>query len=151
MQPLYLVLLTLTVLLPSTATAQAPGDTLPERVVERAYEAFNRHDAAAYMSFFAPRLTLESVRPDSLCQSRRTSREAEQGVLSKEFAPGGVFSTTKAVARRRFVAGPFVVEEQAIAGKDGGVVHLHIFEVKRGHIIREIDFDAYGPPIPPTR
>jgi hypothetical protein len=60
MHPLYLVLLTLTVLLPSTATAQAPGDTLPERVVERAYEAFNRHDAAAYMSFFAPRLTLEA-------------------------------------------------------------------------------------------
>jgi len=132
----WVLLLTLAVLSPIPAAAQATDDTLPERVVARAYDAFNRHDAAAYMSFFAPRLALESVRPDSLCQSRRTSREAEQEVLSKEFAPGGVFSTTKAVARHRFVAGPFVVEEQAIAGKDGGVVHLHIFEVKRGHIIR---------------
>jgi hypothetical protein len=144
------MLLTLLVFSPISVAAQAAHDTLPQRVVARAYDAFNRHDAAAYMSFFASRFAMESVRPDSLCQSTRTSREAERQRLAKEFAPGGVFNTTKAVARRSFVAGPFVVEEQEIAGKDGGVVHLHIFEVKNGHIIREIDFDAYGP-IPAAR
>jgi hypothetical protein len=89
MRPLYLVLLILVVLSPTTAAAQAPDDTLPERVVARSYEAFNPHDAAAYMSFFDPRFDMESVRPDSLCKSVRTSGEAEEQRLSKEFAGGG--------------------------------------------------------------
>ena len=50
----YVVLLTLAALSPATVVAQAANDTLPERVVARAYEAFNRHDAAAYFDAYGP-------------------------------------------------------------------------------------------------
>ena len=150
MRQLSLTLLALSVLA-STVAAQGEQDTLPENVVTRAYDAFNRHDAAAYMALFAPRIALESVRPDSMCGSIRTTREEEEARISHDFAAGGLFSTTQIVALHRLVAGPFVVDEQSVAGKEGGVVHLHVFEVKHGQIIREMDGEAYGPPIPPAR
>jgi hypothetical protein len=134
---------------PGPAAAQIADDTLPGRVVARAYEAFNRHDASAYMSLFAPRIDRETVWPDSLCGAVRTTREEEEQRLAKKFAPGGVYYLTRESARQQLVAGPFVVVEEVVADSTRGTIHLYLFEVRHGLITRTLAFDAYdrAPPL----
>jgi hypothetical protein len=54
--------------------AQAAADTLPERVISQAYDAFNRHDPAAFLSFFAP-VWYHTVLDDSAAAPRRQVRQ----------------------------------------------------------------------------
>ncbi|HEU5041575.1 MAG TPA: hypothetical protein VFT84_12170 [Gemmatimonadales bacterium] len=142
-------LLGLCLVSPSSALAQAAHDTLPEHVVANAYAAFNRGDAVAFTALFAPRHDQATVHPDSLCSSRRTTREEELERLTKAFGEGGVYQRTEEVPARQFVAGPFVVVEEVVRGPERGVVHLYIFEVRHGQIVRTLAFDAYGraPPL----
>jgi hypothetical protein len=142
-------LLAVNLALPALARAQVTEDTLPERVVAKAYAAFNRRDAAAFTALFAPRYDKATVLPDSLCSSRRTTREEELGRLAKALGEGGVLERTQEVPARQFVAGPFVVVEEVVRGPERGIVHLYIFEVRHGQIVRTIAFDAYdrAPPL----
>jgi hypothetical protein len=124
---------------PSVASAQAAADTLPERVVAQAYDAFNRHDAAAFFSFFAP-VWYHVVMEDTVAGPTRRAREDASRDLTQYWASGGTKPTVKVI--RRIVLGPYVVDEQARV--PGGTVHLDIFEVRRGKIVHEWESGPTG-------
>jgi hypothetical protein len=135
--------------IPAAALAQITADTLPEQVVAKAYAAFNRRDAVAFTALFGPRHDKVTVLPDSSCSSRRTTRAEELDRLTEAFSEGGVYQRTQEVPARQFVAGPFVVVEEVVRGPERGIVHLYIFEVRQGQIVRTLAFDAYdrAPPL----
>ncbi len=113
------------------AQAQTGSDTLPKQVVSRAYDAFNRHDPLAFLSFFAPvwyhRILADTAAPPT----RQVEDENIRDFLAmKEFATKPTIRVT-----RRMVVGPYVIDEQ-IRGPDGRR-HLDIFEVREGKIVQE--------------
>jgi hypothetical protein len=116
---------------PNAASAQAVADTLPERVVSQAYDAFNRHDPAAFFSFFAP-VWYYTAMADTTAGARQHIREDD----IREYTELGAFRSKPTIkVIRRLVVGPYVVDEQA-RGRDG-TVHLDIFEVRGGKIVHE--------------
>jgi hypothetical protein len=115
------------------AVAQSAADTLPEKVVDQAYEAFNRADAAGYYSFFAP-VSYHTTMEDTDRAPRRLDRDEAIRHLSQALADMKAFKP-KAKAARRIVLGAYVVDEQVISGP--GMVHLDIFEVRNGKIVHE--------------
>ena len=116
---------------PYAAWAQTAVDTMPERVVSQAYDAFNRRDPAAFLSFFAP-VWYYAALEDTAAGPRRHVREDD----IRDYTERGAFRTTPTIkVTRRIVIGPYVVDEQA-RGRDGTVV-LDIFEVRQGKIVRE--------------
>ena len=124
---------------PHAAATQVTADTLPERVVAQAYEAFNRADAAAFFSFFAP-TWYHSVMEDTLAAPSRSLREDSRRDLAHLWASGGTKPLIKVV--RRIVQGPYVVDEQI--REPGGTLHLDIFEVRNGKIVHEWESGPLG-------
>ena len=61
---------------PCDAWGQSPADTLPVRVIDSAYAAFNRHDPAAFLSHFADTWWY-SVLEDTAAAPRRNVRGDE--------------------------------------------------------------------------
>ena len=110
---------------------QAAADTLPERVVSQAYDAFNRHDPAAFLSFFAP-VWYHTVLEDTAAAPRRQVREENIRDYVAKDAFGNMPTITMT---RRMVVGPYVIDEQ-VRGRDR-TRHLDIFEVRQGKIVRE--------------
>jgi hypothetical protein len=124
---------------PYAAATQTAADTLPERVVAQAYDAFNRADAAAFFSFFAP-TWYHSVMEDTVAGPSRRVREDSSRDLTQHWANGGTKPTLKVV--RRLVLGPYVVDEQV--REPGGTLHLDIFEVRKGKIVHEWESGPSG-------
>jgi hypothetical protein len=120
------------VVTPYAAATQATADTLPERVVAQAYEAFNRADAQAFFSFFAP-TWYHSIMEDTVAAPRRRAREDSRRDLTHLWASGGTKPIIKVV--RRIVQGPYVVDEQI--REPGSTLHLDIFEIRNGKIVHE--------------
>lgn len=116
------------------AGAQRAADTLPERVVQRAYQAFNRADAAAFYSFFAPLWYHSGMEDSSLAATRRTREDAARE-LAQWWATGG--NRTAVRMLHRIVVGPYVVDEQAVMLPGSRDLHLDIFEVRHGKIVHE--------------
>jgi hypothetical protein len=123
---------------PAAAGAQAAADTLPERVVERTYDAVNRCDAAAYGSFFAP-VHYHSIMVDT---TRVATRQSRDGVIR---ALPHYCKSPKVRFKmiRRIVLGPYVVDEQDVV--EQGAAHLDIFEVRKGKIVHEWESDLFPP------
>jgi hypothetical protein len=124
---------------PYAAAMQATADTLPERVVAQAYEAFNRADAAAFFSFFAP-TWYHSVMEDTVAAPSRRIREDSKRDLEHLWARGGTKPKIKVV--RRIVQGPYIVDEQV--REPGGTMHLDIFEIRNGTIVHEWESGPLG-------
>jgi hypothetical protein len=123
---------------PAAAGAQAAADTLPERVVERTYDAVNRCDAAAYGSFFAP-VHYHSKMVDTTEVAERQSRDGVIRALPHYCkSPKVRFKMI-----RRIVLGPYVVDEQDVV--EQGAAHLDIFEVRKGMIVHEWESDLFPP------
>ncbi|MFL5496522.1 MAG: hypothetical protein ACJ8DC_19215 [Gemmatimonadales bacterium] len=123
---------------PAAAGAQAAADTLPERVVERTYDAVNRCDAAAYGSFFAP-VHYHSKMVDTTEVAERQSRDGVIRALPDYCkSPKVRFKMI-----RRIVLGPYVVDEQDVV--EQGAAHLDIFEVRKGKIVHEWESDLFPP------
>ena len=118
---------------PAAAGAQAAADTLPERVVDRTYDAINRCDVAAFNSLFAP-VVYGSAMEDSTVAPRRRSAQD----LSWCKTPKVRFKMI-----RRIVLGPYVVDEQDVV--EQGKAHLDIFEVRKGKIVHEWESDLFPP------
>jgi hypothetical protein len=111
--------------------AQAAADTLPERVVSQAYNAFNRHDPVAFLSYFAP-VWHSTVLEDTTAAPKRQVREEN----IRDYVAVNAFATKPTITvARRMVVGPYVIDEQ-VRGPDGNR-HLDIFEVRKGKIVRE--------------
>jgi hypothetical protein len=111
--------------------AQAAADTLPERVISQAYDAFNRHDPAAFLSFFAP-VWYHTVLDDSAAAPRRQVRQEN----IRDYVARDAFGNKPTIAvTRRMVVGPYVIDEQ-VRGRDR-TRRLDIFEVRQGKIVRE--------------
>ena len=70
------------------AYAQAASDTLPKRVISQAYDAFNRHDPVAFLSFFAP-VWYHTVLEDTAAAPRRQIRDEN----IRDFLAMKVFAT----------------------------------------------------------
>jgi hypothetical protein len=116
--------------LPSSAGAQAAADTLPERVVDRIYDAINRCDTAAMGLHFAP-VWYHAALEDTTAAPRRVNREEwVRDVLQWCHPPKLRFKMI-----HRIVMGPYVVDEQAVV--DRGGVHLDMFEVRNGKVVHE--------------
>ena len=136
MRWVFTVFLAGTATLPGTAGAQAAADTLPERVVERTYEAVNRCDAAAYGSFFAP-VHYHSKMVDTTQVAERQSRD---GVI-RDLPHWCKSPKVRFKMIRRIVLGPYVVDEQDVI--EQGAAHLDIFEVRKGKIVHEWESDLF--------
>jgi hypothetical protein len=120
--------------LPAAAGAQAAVDTLPERVVDRVYEAINRCDVAAFNSLFAPVVYGSAMEDSTVAPRRRTAQD-----ISGWCKPPKV----RFKMIRRIVLGPYVVDEQDVV--EQGKAHLDIFEVRKGKIVHEWESDLFPP------
>jgi hypothetical protein len=113
------------------AYAQAASDTLPKRVISQAYDAFNRHDPVAFLSFFAP-VWYHTVLEDTAAAPRRQIRDEN----IRDFLAMKVFATKPTITvTRRMAVGPYVIDEQ-MRGPNRSR-HLDIFEVRQGKIVQE--------------
>jgi hypothetical protein len=139
----YAVVISIVLTAPPLAWAQAADDTLPERVVTRAYDAFNRHDASGFSSLLAPQSSAVTILPDSGCSARTRMRDDELSRLSAALAEGGVYANTTETPLRTFAAGPYVIVEESVRGSQRETIHLYIFEVRNGYITRTLAFDAH--------
>lgn len=126
--------LTVATVLPRVASAQTAADTLPERVVDRVYEAINRCDVAAFNSLFAPVVYGSAMEDSTLAPRRRAAQD-----ISGWCKPPKV--RFKMV--HRIVLGPYVVDEQAVVER--GASHLDIFEVRGGKVVHEWESDLFPP------
>jgi hypothetical protein len=116
---------------PSDTWGQGAADTLPERVIDNAYVAFNRHDAAAFLANFAETWWY-SLLEDTAAAPHRNVRAEELEAYRKLDA----FRNRPTIRLvRRLVAGPYVIDLQS-RGHDS-VLRLDIFEVRNGKIVRE--------------
>ncbi len=113
------------------ARAQGMSDTLPESVVSQAYEAFNRHEPAAFLAYFAP-VWHSTALGDTATGPRRHTREQD---LRDYLAVDAFRDKPTITVVRRLVVGPYVIDEQL--RERGGTRHLDIFEVRRGKIVHE--------------
>ena len=110
---------------------QSTADTLPERVIDRAYAAFNRHDPEGFLSNFAETWWYSALE-DTAAAPQRNER-ADELRAYRELDAFRNRPTIRVV--RRLVAGPYVVDLQS-RGRDS-VLRLDIFEVRKGKIVRE--------------
>ena len=115
----------------SEVWGQAAADTLPDRVIDRAYAAFNRHDPEAFLSNFAETWWYSPLE-DTAAAPQRNER-ADELKAYRELDAFRNRPTIRLV--RRLVAGPYVVDLQS-RGRDS-VLRLDIFEVRNGKIVRE--------------
>jgi hypothetical protein len=129
-----LLFLTAPAVLPAAMAAQSAADTMPERVVERTYDAINRCDVAAFNSLFAP-VVYGSAMEDSTVAPRRRAAQDISGWCKP---PKVRFRMI-----RRIVLGPYVVDEQDVV--EQGKAHLDIFEVRKGKIVHEWESDLFPP------
>ncbi len=115
----------------SDAWGQATAEALPERVVDSAYAAFNRHDPAAFLSYFADTWWTSAFEDTAAAPHRKV--RADELKAYRELDAFRNRPTIRLV--RRLVAGPYVVDLQS-RGRDS-VLRLDIFEVRNGKIVQE--------------
>ncbi len=137
-------------LAPSTGAAlQTAEDTLPERVVDRAVQAFMRHDAAAYVAEFDTVYYFQDLEPPRVAA---TNPGAPRRMRAEELARRLREAWEKPDPRgkghvdliQRLVAGRFVVNHLALwwdtpQGAAQNFQKLEIYEVRNGKIIAEYD------------
>jgi hypothetical protein len=113
------------------AGAQGVRDTLPESIVSQAYEAFNRHEPAAFLAYFAPVWHYTAL-GDTAAGPKRHTREQEL----RDYLAVDAFRNKPTISVvRRLVVGPYVIDEQ-LRGRDS-TRRLDIFEVRQGKIVHE--------------
>jgi hypothetical protein len=117
------------------ATAQfhfARRDTLPERVVQRAVEAYNNHDVVALEQQYQPYFMFERMADST--GPHLTSRVAMRDSLIL------VFQRTKDARQKlskRVLDGPLVTDVYTTIENKRKYKHLGIYEVRGGKIVRE--------------
>lgn len=115
-------------------------DTLPERVAQRTYEAFKRHDLDATYANFDSVFTYERFGdPAGVHQLRRDDYLRQ---MKADTAIVRIVNGQRIVLVRTDVFGAFVNQEWRVRFADGREFkHFELFEVRGGKIVREIEGD----------
>ena len=128
------------------AQAQPPGvvpgmrDTLPERVAQRMYEAFKRHDLDATYANYDSVFTYE--RFGDPAGSHQVRRDDYLRQLKADTAVVRIIQGQRIVLVRTDVYGAFVNQEWREGFADGREFkHFELLEVRGGKIVREIEGD----------
>ena len=128
------------------AQAQPPGvvpsmrDTLPERVAQRMYEAFKRHDLDATYANYDSVFTYE--RFGDPAGSHQVQRDDLLRQMKADTAVVRIIQGQRIVLVRTDVFGAFVNQEWRERFADGREFkHFELFEVRGGKIVREIEGD----------
>ena len=115
-------------------------DTLPERVAQRTYEAFKRHDLDATYANFDSVFTYE--RFGDPAGSHQLHRDDYLRQMKADTAVVRIVNGQRIVLVRSDVYGAFVNQEWRVRFADGREFkHFELFEVRRGKIVREIEGD----------
>ena len=119
-------------------TARGMRDTLPERVVQRALDAFTRRNLDATFATYDTVFMHEFLGDPAGAQRVRrdewiTKMKSDTGIVHS-------MNTWKLVNVRRDVFGPFVNDVWTFRTPDGKLLkHFELLEVRNGKIIREIE------------
>jgi ketosteroid isomerase-like protein len=122
------------------SVARSMQDTLPERVAQRAYEAFQRHDLDATYANYDSVFTYERFGdPPGARQLRRDDYLRQ---MKADTAVVRIINGQQIVLVRTDVFGAFVNQEWSERFADGREFkHFELFEVRGGKIVREIEGD----------
>lgn len=107
-------------------------DTLPERVVQRALEAYNNHDVVALEAEYQPYFMFEHM-PDSTgphLLSRVAMRDSLILVFQRD-------AEAREKLSKRVLNGPLVTDVYTTIENRKKRKHLGIYEVRGGKIVRE--------------
>jgi hypothetical protein len=142
----FMLLLAALVAIPHQVRAQNADDTLPASVVDQAYDAILRCDRVAFYSLFAHVWYYSTLEDSSQVVTLR-SRDKAILQLDPNSAWARCGDKPKASQGRynilqRIVLGPYVVDKHA--NEAGSYVHLDIFEVRHGLIVREWESGNYS-------
>lgn len=122
------------------AAQSSMRDTLPERVVQRTYEAFQRHDLDAMYANFDSVFTYE--RFGDPAGSHRQRRDDALRDTKSDTAVMRIINGLRISLVRSDVYGAFVNQEWTERFADGRAFkHFELFEVRNGKIVREIEGD----------
>lgn len=141
--------------LPTAATAQAAQDTLPVRVVERMFHAFERGDVAARSTLYDSVYYFQDLMvplPGNPQRPAAVTAEERARIWGRSRPDSGpsLWRRHREVLQR-MVAGRFVVCHIAVVfdppHEDHTFEKLEIYEVTNGKIVAEYDgqFVAHGP------
>lgn len=134
------------------AAAQTPQDTLPERVVERALNAFMRGDVPAYVAEWDSLSYFQDLEPRQVATAHpgapKLVRAEERARRLREYlAKPDPRGRGHIDLIQRLVAGRFVVNHIAVwwdppYGDSHNFQKLEIYEVRNGKIVAEYDGQA---------
>jgi hypothetical protein len=110
----------------------ARRDTLPERVVQRALDAYNNHDVVALEAEYQPYFMFEHM-PDST-GPHLLSRVAMRDSLILVFQRN---AEAREKLSKRVLNGPLVTDVYTTIENRKKRKHLGIYEVRGGKIVRE--------------
>ncbi len=110
-------------------------DTLPEHVIQRSEDAFNRHDAKALGALYAPTAVLSFVGADSTARNWPASPDSVAVAIARYWTSQKKPPTIKHL--QRMSAGPFVADKYELHDDRGATYALDIYEVRGGLIVRE--------------
>jgi ketosteroid isomerase-like protein len=120
--------------------ADLTRDTLPERVAERTYEAWKRHDLDATYANFDSVFTYE--RFGDPAGSHQLRRDDTLRHMKTDTAVVRIINGQQTALVRSDVFGAFVNQEWRVRFADGREFkHFELFEVRHGKIVREIEGD----------
>jgi len=115
-------------------------DTLPERVAQRTYEAFKRHDLDATYANYDSVFTYERFGDPAGAHQLRRDDYLRQ--MKADTAVVRIIKGQRIVLVRTDVFGAFVNQEWRERFADGREFkHFELFEVRGGKIVREIEGD----------
>lgn len=115
-------------------------DTLPERVAQRTYEAFKRHDLDATYANYDSVFTYE--RFGDPAGSHQVRRDDNLRKMKADTAVVRIIEGQRIALVRSDVFGAFVNQEWTERFADGREFkHFVLFEVRGGKIVREIEGD----------
>jgi len=124
---------------PQGAT-RSMGDTLPERVAQRTYEAFKRSDLDATYANYDSVFTYE--RFGDPAGSHQLRRDDYLRQMKADTAVVRIIKGLRIVLVRTDLFGAFVNQEWRERFADGREFkHFELFEVRGGKIVREIEGD----------
>ena len=125
---------------PSRGAAGDMRDTLPERVVQRVYEAFRRHDLDALYANFDSVFTYE--RFGDPAGSHQVRRDDALRQTKADTTVMRIINGQRVTLVRSDVFGAFVNQEWTEHFADGRQFkHFELIEVRGGKVVREIEGD----------
>jgi len=110
-------------------------DTLPEHVIQRSEDAFNRHDAKALGALYAPTAVISFVSADSTVRNFPASPDSVAVDIGRYWTSQKRPPTIKHL--QRMSAGPFVADKYELRDDRGTTYSLDLYEVRGGLIVHE--------------